>query len=164
MNPDLENSPAYITEALQLGFFVEVDVWAMPDGELCLGHDQATYPTTVEFLRHSPRVICHAKTPGTLWRLLQENIHCFSHDQDDCVLTSRGWIWTYPGKELTEESISVMPEWIDRDSAKWDTKCLGICSDWVGRLTPPATGAPTLAGSELPSDGTSGLRGDSWCR
>ena len=150
-NPDLENSPLYITEALRRGFHVQVDVWLIPNGMLYLGHEKAIYPTTVEFLRQSPRIICNAKTPSTLWRLLQDNIHCFSHDQDDCTLTSRGWIWTYHGKELTEESVSVMPEWIHRDPDKWNTNCMAICSDWVGRFTDQATEAPNRAGSGPPS-------------
>ena len=41
---------------------------------------------------------------------IDKNVECFFHDSDDCVLTSKNNIWTFPGKHLTEKSICVMPE------------------------------------------------------
>ena len=136
-NPDLENSPKYIKKALDKGFHVEIDVW-YENGELFLGHDFPEYSTTLDFI-NNPKIFCHAKTSQTLEYLIQNNAHCFSHDQDDCVLTSERYIWTFPGKKLTPRSICVMPErYIDLDTElihNDDIKnCSGICSDFVYKI------------------------------
>ena len=34
----------------------------------------------------------------------------FEHQEDDVTLTSEGYIWTYPNKQLTDNSIAVLPE------------------------------------------------------
>ena len=59
--------------------------------------------------------------------MLDKNIHCFWHQEDDFTLTSRGFIWTYPGKELTLKSICVLPESTDNEIGE----CFGICSDVI---------------------------------
>ena len=46
LNPDRENSPDYIDEAIKLGFDVEVDV-RTKDGQLWLGHDEPQYKDVV---------------------------------------------------------------------------------------------------------------------
>ena len=45
--------------------------------------------------------------------MVNKTIHCFSHDKDDVVLTSQNWLWVYPNKKLTENSICVLPELCD---------------------------------------------------
>jgi|TARA_B100000959_G_C14826137_1_gene559891 hypothetical protein len=60
-------------------------------------------------------------------KMLKQDIHCFWHQKDDVTLTSKGYMWTYPGKLLTDNSITVLPE-INNDIPK---KCLGICSDYI---------------------------------
>jgi len=68
--------------------------------------------------------------------LKEGDIHCFWHQEDDVTLTSKGYIWTYPGKDLTENSIVVMPE---KYLEKWweysFKKCRAICSDYIIRGT-----------------------------
>lgn len=133
-NPDRENEPEYILEAIEAGFHVEVDVWYEGGTTIGLGHDEPQYYVILDFLQN-PKIIAHAKTPATLKFLSQHLVHCFSHDKDDCVLTSGGWIWTYPGKELTDISISVMPEWnVDDIKQCKDLNCKGVCSDYVEDL------------------------------
>jgi hypothetical protein len=36
-------------------------------------------------------------------------------------------MWTYPGKELTSNSIQVMPEWDNKEHKN----IMGLCSDYV---------------------------------
>ena len=54
-------------------------------------------------------------------------IHCFWHQEDDVVLTSMGYIWTYPNKEATDASICVLLNKND----KIPKNSFGICSDYV---------------------------------
>ena len=57
----------------------------------------------------------------------EKDINCFWHQNDDITLTSKGYIWTYPGKQPIQSSIAVMPE-LYNDNL---TNCIGICSDHV---------------------------------
>jgi len=128
---DDENKPKYIEEALSQGFDVEVDVW-YDNNQFWLGHDKPQYKVSEEFLEH-PSLWCHAKNIQALY-VMDKNyhIHCFWHQEDDVTLTSRGFFWTYPGKQLTEKSICVLPEFEDKKSKVILPKNVaGICSDFV---------------------------------
>ena len=121
-----ENEPDYIHEALVKDFDVEIDVWYV-GGDFWLGHDKPQYLTEKNFLEN-PKLWCHAKNINALNEMLKEGIHCFWHQEDDVTLTSKGYMWTYPGKKLTDTSISVLPELNDEDLSK---NILGICSDYI---------------------------------
>lgn len=119
-----ENEPEYVNKALEKGFEVEIDVW-FKNNEWWLGHDKPEYKTDLEFLKKKG-LWCHAKNLLALEELLKNKIHCFWHEEDERVVTSKGYIWTYPGKTLGKKSIAVMPEWVD----DWDVSdALGVCSD-----------------------------------
>lgn len=129
-----ENEPDYLQEALDKGYYIEVDVRVIK-GELWSGHDKAQYRISLELLQH-PRVYVHSKTIPTLHYFLRNHpeIHTFFHDRDEATITSKGEIWTYPGKELTELSISVMPEWEQKDYVL-PKGIIGVCSDYLPKLT-----------------------------
>lgn len=123
-----ENQPEYIQEALVQDFDAEIDVWYV-GGEFWLGHDRPRYKIEENFLEN-PRLWCHAKSIITLYKMsLNSLIHCFWHSVDDVVLTSRGYLWTYPGKELTKKSICVVPE------KRFEAEMAGVCSnnikEWI---------------------------------
>lgn len=128
-NPEKENHPDYILDAVQQGFDVEVDVWVI-NGKFLLGHDAPQYEVGREFLLNDS-FWHHAKNIQAFYQLnkMRPNylINCFFHDTDAAVLTSGGWLWTYPGKELTSDSIAVMPERVP----DWDiSQAYGICTDF----------------------------------
>lgn len=129
-NPERENHPDYIMEAIEKGFDVEVDVWKIKE-TLYLGHDVPQYRTTIDFLQN-PRLWCHAKNLDALTFMLDNSIRCFSHDKDDYVIISNGNILAFPGKALNERTICVMPEWVDYTESELNI-CLGICTDYVLR-------------------------------
>ena len=122
---EYENDPRYINLALDGGYEVEIDVWCK-DGEWYLGHDEPTYQINFNYLRNK-KLWCHAKNIESLNKMLKEDIHCFWHQGDDVTLTSCGFMWTYPGKPLTDKSICVLPE----KNNEIPKKALGICSDFV---------------------------------
>jgi len=124
-NPEKENNPLYVKSALNQGFDAEIDVW-VNDEKYYLGHDEPVYNVEESFLDNK-KIWCHAKNIQALHKMLLNNkIHCFWHQDDDATLTSNGFIWTYPGKPLTEKSICVLPG-LDENISK----CYGICSDTV---------------------------------
>ncbi len=120
-----ENNPNYINAALKLGYEVEVDV-RFENGKFFLGHDFSQYHVDIQFLLNN-KIWCHAKTKDALEALEKIKAHYFWHQEDDYTITSKGFIWTYPGKELFEKSICVLPENHDYENFN----CLGICSDFI---------------------------------
>ena len=127
-NKQLENKPGYVMQALRLGFDVEIDVWYEREN-FYLGHDQPDYIIEKSFLLQK-KLWCHAKNINALQQMIVLGVkNCFWHQEDDCTLTSSGYIWTYPGKELTTHSICVMP-----DSLENLESIAGVCSDYIGEL------------------------------
>tara|TARA_R100001082_G_scaffold104283_1_gene75543 strand:+ start:577 stop:1005 length:429 start_codon:yes stop_codon:yes gene_type:complete len=125
-NPERENSPEYIKEAIALSYDVEVDVWCK-DEKLFLGHDCPQYEVDISFLKND-KLWCHCKNVEALRVLIENDVHCFYHKSDDATLTSTNIIWTFPRKLLVEDSVCVLPELgYDGDLSK----CLGICSDFI---------------------------------
>jgi len=124
-----ENNPDYIKEALNQGYDVEIDVWYQSG--YYFGHNCPTYEIDISFLLQS-RLWIHAKNIAALYEL--KNItNCFFHKNDDAVLTSTGYIWTYPGYPLTNKSICVMPETVNYSNDQLKN-CYGICSDEIKRF------------------------------
>ena len=77
----------------------------------------------------------HAKNLAALRWLTTTDLEYFWHQNDDYTLTSHNYIWAYPGQELTQRSIMVMPEWNDKtlNNARSVT-CYAVCSDYVSLL------------------------------
>ena len=123
---DRENDPGYVDLAMKAGYDVEIDVW-YKDSKWYLGHDLPQYEITLEYLKNN-KLWCHAKNIESLNKMLNEDVHCFWHQEDDVTLTSKGFMWTFPGKQLTENSICVLPE---KDNQNIDTNAVGICSDYI---------------------------------
>ena len=126
-NPELENMPSYIENALQLGFDVEVDVWVDQSFNLFLGHDKPQFKTTIEFLQN-PKIWCHAKNLPALELLLLNDCHVFSHNIDAYTITSKKFIWAFPGQPISKKTIAVLPEngYYSHDQL---AMCKGICAD-----------------------------------
>lgn len=120
-----ENSPEYVLNALKKGFDVEIDVW-FKNGNFYLGHDDPKYKIEKKFLENN-QFWCHAKNTEAIYEMSKINCHYFWHQEDDYTITSRGIIWTYPGKLLLKNSICVLPELFDKQILN----CLGICSDYI---------------------------------
>lgn len=122
-----ENHPEYIISAINSGFDCEIDVWYI-DNQFYLGHDSPEYKIKIDFLMNN-KLWCHAKNLLAFHNMLNhQNIHCFWHQTDDFTLTSNGYIWTYPNKELCEKSICITHNFNINDNIK---KCFGICSDII---------------------------------
>jgi len=130
-NPELENNPSQVEKVLENGYNCEIDI-RYKDGVYWLGHDKPQYEVSVWFLdKNCDKLWMHCKDIGALNHLTKyhKNFNCFFHQTDDVVLTSQGFLWVYPGKELVEGSVCVMPE-RGYDSLNID-KCYGYCSDYL---------------------------------
>jgi hypothetical protein len=125
--PEWENNPNYVDIAWQ-EFNVEIDVRFL-NGEFWLGHDKPQYKVNYDFVQREG-MWCHAKDVNALDRLLSMNVNCFWHQIDDRTLTSKGVIWTYPGRETTKKSVIVQ---VDCDSFDKlvNTNIVGVCTDYA---------------------------------
>jgi hypothetical protein len=130
-NKKKENSPRYILDAIHLGYDVEVDVWFYKKNYY-LGHDKPTYRIESKFLE-SKKIWCHAKNIEALEIMATNNrTHYFWHQKDDVTLTSKNFVWTYPGKLLIDNSICVLPENTAPEYLN-SLKFVGVCSDYISR-------------------------------
>lgn len=123
-----ENEPEYIMDALKMGFDCEIDAWFI-NGSWRLGHDTPQYSISLDFL-YTPGLWVHCKNVAALSRLIKTDINAFWHQEDDYTLTTKGYIWCYPGKmiDIPDKAICVKPEIHDTD---WN-QFSGVCSDYVG--------------------------------
>jgi len=124
-----ENHPDYIDAAIKEGFDVEIDVW-FNDGVLYLGHDVIQYQISSDWLKQRiGELWIHCKNIDAIEWFNQygQNFNYFWHQEDTVTLTSKAYIWAYPGNQPIERSIAVLPE-LKKDNI---SKCMGICSDYI---------------------------------
>jgi len=124
-NPEMENDPRYVENTLARGYNVEVDVWSN-GSDFFLGHDKPECQVSELFLRHGS-LWCHAKDIKTFYKLIEVGVHCFSHDQDEVALTTKGYLWSSYGNQMTDKSICVMPP----RNTELPKNIAGICSDYI---------------------------------
>jgi hypothetical protein len=125
-----ENHPEYIDEAIHAGYDVEIDVW-MIDNEFYLGHDEPQHKVIYNWLStRYEKLWIHCKNVDAIaWFNMMGLFNYFWHEEDTLTLTSKGFMWVYPGKQPIIGSIAVMPEIHDEDVSK----CHGVCSDIISR-------------------------------
>jgi hypothetical protein len=129
-NPERENHPDYIWEALRAGFEVEIDVWWV-EGKFKLGHDEPQYDFPFSLIEnHYNKLWIHCKNMEALSQLNEVDssglkLNYFSHESDLGVLTSRGYIWS---TNVYKRGILVLPEFFATDPTE-DT--FGVCSDYI---------------------------------
>ncbi len=126
-NLKLENSFNYLKHAISLGFEVEIDLWIV-NNQIYFGHDNPQYKITKQQFNSIKKYSWfHCKNLNAIEYCLKiKNIKYFWHQSDDFTLTSNGYIWTYPGKEITSKSIIVT---LDDLKFNHEIKPYGICTD-----------------------------------
>ena len=128
-NPKDENHPTYLDKTISDAFAVEIDLWYI-NKKYILGHDKPDYEISGKWLNDNKKYIwCHCKNIEALYKMSEnKHINSFFHNEDDCTLTSKGFIWTYPRNILlTKKSIAVMPERVNN----WNlTNAYGVCTDF----------------------------------
>jgi hypothetical protein len=113
--------------AIAMGYDVEIDVWKVGD-KLYLGHDEPQYEINEEwFIDRINNLWVHCKNVESLIWVSNTKLHYFWHEHDTVTLTSKNYIWAYPGKQPILNSVAVMPEINNEDT----NNCLGICSDFI---------------------------------
>ena len=126
---EAENRPDYIEDTIRLGYEVEIDIWVI-EGTFHLGHDEPQYPVSLNWLyERKDKLWIHCKNIEAIewFSSLYGTYNYFWHDTDTVTLTSKNYIWAYPGKQPIKNSIAVLPELFKDDTPQ----CIGICSDYI---------------------------------
>ena len=98
------------------------------EGRIYLGHDKHQYEVNEEWLgERIDKLWVHCKNIELLSWIRSTSLHYFWHENDTVTLTSKNYIWAYPGKQPIKNSIAVMPE-INNDNV---SGCIGVCSDYI---------------------------------
>jgi hypothetical protein len=127
-NPERENHPDYIDDALKEDYDVEIDIW-YKNGSWYTGHDLPTHNINFSYLLNT-RFWLHCKNYDAMKQLIllaPNEANFFYHSTDPYTLTSKGYIWAYPNFSGSHKTIAVLPELYHTDITSFD----GICSDFV---------------------------------
>lgn len=132
-NKAIENSPAYVDDALSRGFDVEIDLWFV-SGALMLGHDGPEYQIQIAWLNErGAHLWVHCKNLGALEVLSETSLNYFFHESDPYTLTSKGFVWTYPGKDIGAARFILVH--LGKSNPADQPNLLGaagFCGDYVG--------------------------------
>lgn len=132
-----ENTLTQIDLALRY-FDVEIDIWLL-NGDLFLGHDLDKNLIKIDdrfLIERKSNLWIHTKNiAGACYfskynSISEQKFNWFYHENDPVTLTSNNYLWTYPGNHLTERSISVIPELLDKFWYKKHIDCFAICTDY----------------------------------
>ena len=126
-NPLRENTANYIDEAIKKGFDVEIDIWEN-EGDFFLGHDEPQHKIGMDWLlKRKNKLWVHCKNASAIVKLIRTDLHIFWHEEDKLTITSKKFIWVYPGCQPVANSIAVLPE-IHNDIVDVAS---GVCSDYI---------------------------------
>tara|TARA_R100000008_G_scaffold86135_1_gene78060 strand:- start:5682 stop:6137 length:456 start_codon:yes stop_codon:yes gene_type:complete len=134
-NPERENTPEYIEEALK-HFEVEIDLRSRNDS-LWLGHDEPDIQIDPRWLwDNGEKLWIHCKDIQSILLLKKidptgEKLNYFGHSQDEFVLTSKNNLFCTPSEDLNEDCVLVMPEFFGFEYT--NQKVLGILTDFPAK-------------------------------
>jgi hypothetical protein len=138
-NKDTENNPHQVESVIKQGYDCEIDL-RVDGGNFFLGHDEPKYKISIDWLMtYQNSLWIHCKSFMALTQLINYRVELnfFWHESDDFTLTSHGYIWTFPGKNLGSRSIAVLPEkTLDLNSLCPENfiNLYGVCTDFPQKI------------------------------
>ena len=133
IDKSIENKPSEIESRIREGFDVEIDLWVI-NSRLWLGHNEGVYKVDIEWLlEYSNFLWIHCKSSESLNFLSNghfQELNYFFHDTDQYTITSKGFIWCYPGTDVVNNSVYLFPEKFSISSYKLKRHNLSICTDF----------------------------------
>lgn len=136
VRPWYENDPAYIDEAIESGYNVEIDIRFI-DNELYLGHDTPDYKINlIWLLDRTDKIWIHTKNFGALHYLINKNLKTFYHQKENhTIINNSNLIWSHELSEANEKSIIPLISLNDiKNNYNIINNVYGICSDYVENL------------------------------
>lgn len=132
-DPDNENSPTYIMNAVSSGYECEIDAWLF-QGRWFLGHDEPKYPISFHFLQINQFWI-HLKNMNGVEFMIKRGIDLryFWHEHDTLAITSNNHIWTCDKSLIGNRTILMLPNEHAISIGRYNNYA-GLCNDWIGEL------------------------------
>tara|TARA_R100000008_G_scaffold59031_1_gene36772 strand:- start:1777 stop:2241 length:465 start_codon:yes stop_codon:yes gene_type:complete len=133
LNPERENSPDYIDEAIAKGYDVEVDVWYYRVNQdwVWLGHDEPEYTVKKEWLLDRKNNLwIHCKNFNALTQLVNTELRIFYHEKEQYTILNNGLIWAHNIEEIDDRCIIPL---LSRESVLEYNQAgfYGVCSDFI---------------------------------
>lgn len=127
-DPQKENLPEYVDEAINAGFQVKVDLW-ISDDRIFLGDGYPKYKIDLAWLinRYLKLWIQCKNASAVSFMQEHDHFHYFWNYNDSITLTSLKYVWASPYHPAIKKSIVVSPNIIERDFSEY----MGICSDFI---------------------------------
>jgi len=135
--PEIENSPEYIDEAIRQLYKAEIDLWSVR-GELFLGHDSPIYLIDFDYL-FDRRDFIYVHLKGRFEEgnaCLINDLNWFKHHDERFVFTNFGDKWYFPSAEIMSDGVNLMPEYsstVELFISKMN-RDVRVCSDYVGEI------------------------------
>ena len=130
-----ENKISQIRKCIDAGFDVEIDIRSIKN-KLYLGHDNPEEVITEDELfklKENCWIHCKNLEAFSHFNNLNQTYNYFWHENDKYTLTSKGYLWAYPGQALDKNCICVMPEFnspINELKELKNQSLAGICTDY----------------------------------
>lgn len=128
-----ENKVDQIESAIKKDFDAEIDLRIIAK-RLYLGHDEVQEEVSLSWLSdYKNKLWIHCKSIDVVDFLFDLNLglNYFFHNKDHLTITSKNYLWVYPKKTYTKNSIIVCKSKREIDCIlNSSTKPLGICSDF----------------------------------
>lgn len=130
-----ENTLSNVEKCIELGYDVEIDI-RLINGKLFLGHDKGTQmidEKELNRIKENSWIHCKNIEAITFFSNTSNKYNFFWHENDSYTLTSKGYIWAYPGQKLSNSCICVMPEVkYSREEFSYlrEMQIAGICTDY----------------------------------
>lgn len=132
-NKRLENTIKAVDFALDIKLDVEIDV-RLVNKRFYLGHDSIQEEVTIDWLLvRKKQLWVHCKDLDSADFFTSSNIdlNFFFHQNDDLCITSKGFLWIYPKKKFTKNSIIVCTSANEIKKIQYEKQIpKGICSDY----------------------------------
>ena len=128
-DPNEENKPDYIRNALDKGVCVKTDLWVIKDRTVT-GKEHPSIGIDLKYF-NKEKLLIQARNPTALLYLLEEGYHCFWRESDNLIMTNRNFILSYAGS-IFPKSIIMLPE---QNAIVTNNDYMGICSDFISGWT-----------------------------
>ncbi len=133
-DPQRENMPSYVDDALDAGFEVEIDFWAT-NNQKFLGHDYAQHLVTDPWLTQRRALLwVHCKNVAAAQEAELLELNWFIHSTETHVRTREGFVWCFPGQPpIGERSVQL---WFADSTPPYPLSGIsGLCADNLLQFT-----------------------------
>jgi len=130
---DVENRQDYISDAIKIGYDVEIDV-RVKDGSLYLGHDVPQYLIDLDWLQQNgDRLWIHCKDIES-YRIISafKNLQYFCHSHDSFSLISTFHLWVHDlTLQVNDKCIIPLLNLEDIRNYEFKNGVYAVCTDYV---------------------------------